>query len=411
MANKLTPQQLDMFLKSMQKQKNIDNTSGISSKSAVEKNKKQIVASLPTASNFMQSSNTKDNTSKKMLEREQMYGTEEYNDMIQRQKDKEEIELENFIKEKAKKKTYLNDAGPEPVYKNIGEKVRADLERESRQRDLEASIPNKKLNAWAENVAMPVADAAMIAQGLYSAPALLRALGSNLTKSELLSAGEGIAKESENASNAGRFNLERTTEKSKKDILKQYAEEGNFKVSTRGSSSGKIFNVGVESPTGKVSASLNPDGTYGLAFEDENAFNAGKSMLKLKDKLAGKTIYETKSFSPDSYTNILKLKSKLPYEEAGYIPLNSQNKNVNFLNDLILENKGGEYNPSAIFKSEKDAIEGAKRMDEYMAKLGEKSKSKVVNNNGRFEVHVPNYKIKVPERVNENTIKVLKSKK
>jgi hypothetical protein len=34
-------------------------------------------------------------------------------------------------------------------------------------------------------------------------------------------------------------------------------------------------------------------------------------------------------------------------------------------------------------------------MDDYMLKLGETTKSKVVNNNGKFEVHVPNYKIKV----------------
>ena len=306
-------------------------------------------------------------------------------------------------------KRYINDAGPAPVYKNVGEKVRADLERESRQRDLEASIPNEKFNTWAENVAMPVADAAMIAEGIYSAPALLKALGSNFTKSELLSAGGGIAKEAEGASSAGRFNLERTTPKAKRDIINNTVQDGKFNISTRGSSTGNLFDVNVKSPTGKISASRNPDGTYGLSFEDENAFNAGKSMLKLKDQLAGKTIFETKSFSPDSYTNILKLKSKLPFEEAGYVPLNSSNKNINFLNDLILKNDA-EWSASAGFKSEEAAKEGAKRMDEYIAKLGENGKSKVVNNNGKFEVHVPNYKINIPERVNEKTVDLLKNK-
>ena len=119
-------------------------------------------------------------------------------------------------------------------------------------------------------------------------------------------------------------------------------------------------------------------------------------MLKLKDQLAGKTIHETKSFSTDSYANILKLKKKLPFEEAGFVPLNSSNKANNFLDDLVTKNSK-EWSASANFKSEEAAIEGAKRMDDYMLKLGETTKSKVVNNNGKFEVHVPNYKIKVPE--------------
>jgi hypothetical protein len=368
MANKLTPQQMQMLFASMKPLK------------------------AP--------SNTVDNTGRVMPRPEENPASKQAMAMFMGQ-------LQRKVDSQ---KRYINDAGPAPVYKNIGEKVSADLERERRQRDLEASIPNEKFDAWAENVGMPVADIAMAAEGLYSAPALLRALGSNFTRSELLSAGEGLAKTAEGASTAGRFNLERTAAKGKKDIIRNTIQDGGFNINTRGSSTGNLFNVNIKSPTGKILASRNPDGTYFLSFGDQNPFNAGKSMLKMKDQLAGKTIYETKSFSPDSYTNILKLKSKLPFEEAGYIPLNSENKNINFLNDLILKNEG-EWSASAGFKSEEAAKEGAKRMDEYMAKLGENGKSKVVNNNGKFEVHVPNYKINIPERISEKTIEVLKNKK
>lgn len=228
--------------------------------------------------------------------------------------------------------------------------------------------------------------------------------------SKALASGESIAKTAEGASNAGRFNLERTAAKTKRDIINKSIQDGGFNINTRGSSTGNLFDINIKSPTGKISANRNKDGTYRVSFEDQNAFNAGKSMLKLKGQLAGKTIYETKSFSPDSYTNILKLKSKLPFEEAGYIPLNSSNKNINFLDDLILKNEG-EWTASAGFKSEEAAKEGARRMDEYMAKLGENGKSKIVNNNGKFEVHVPNYKINIPERISGKTIEVLKNKK
>lgn len=71
-------------------------------------------------------------------------------------------------------KRYINDAGQAPVYKNVGEKVRADLERESRQRDLEASIPNEKLNVWAENVGLPVLDIATILETPGAVKTLLR---------------------------------------------------------------------------------------------------------------------------------------------------------------------------------------------------------------------------------------------
>ena len=193
-----------------------------------------------------------------------------------------------------------------------------------------------------------------------------------------------------------RINMERQGIKTKSNIIKENIQDGNFKISSKSTPSKGLVNVNIESPTGSIQATRNPDGSYGLSFKDNNPFNAGKSMLKLKDQLAGKTIHETKSFSTDSYANILNLKKKLPFEDAGFVPLNSSNKANNFLDDLFIKNTN-EWSASAKFKSEEAAIEGSKRMDDYMLKLGQKTKSKVVNNNGKFEVHVPNYKIKVPK--------------
>jgi len=206
-----------------------------------------------------------------------------------------------------------------------------------------------------------------------------------------------------------RSNLERQGVKTKSNIIKENIQEGSFKINLRSTPSKGLVNANIKSPTGIIQANRNPDGSYGLSFEDANPFNAGKSMLKLKEKLAGKTIYETKSFSTDSYTNILKLKKKLSFEETGFVPLNSSNKVNNFLDDLVTKNSK-EWSASAKFKSEDAAIEGAKRMDDYMLKLGETTKSKVVNNNGKFEVHVPNYKIKVPE-INNISKELIESEK
>ena len=206
-----------------------------------------------------------------------------------------------------------------------------------------------------------------------------------------------------------RSNLEREGVKTKSNVIKENIQEGSFKINLRSTPSKGLVNANIKSPTGTIQANRNPDGSYGLSFEDANPFNAGKSMLKLKEQLAGKTIYETKSFSTDSYTNILKLKKKLPFEETGFVPLNSSNKVNNFLDDLVTKNSK-EWSASAKFKSEEAAIEGAKRMDDYMLKLGETTKSKVVNNNGKFEVHVPNYKIKVPE-INNTSKELIESEK
>ena len=206
-----------------------------------------------------------------------------------------------------------------------------------------------------------------------------------------------------------RSNLERVGVKTKSNVIKENIQEGSFKINLRSTPSKGLVNANIKSPTGTIQANRNPDGSYGLSFEDANPFNAGKSMLKLKEQLAGKTIYETKSFSTDSYTNILKLKKKLPFEETGFVPLNSSNKVNNFLDDLVTKNSK-EWSASAKFKSEEAAIEGAKRMDDYMLKLGETTKSKVVNNNGKFEVHVPNYKIKVPE-INNTSKELIESEK
>ena len=181
-----------------------------------------------------------------------------------------------------------------------------------------------------------------------------------------------VPKELSGSSNASslleRINLERQGVKTKSNVIKENIQDGNFKITSRSTPNKGLVNVNIESPTGSIQATRNPDGSYGLSFEDANPFNAGKSMLKLKDQLAGKTIHETKSFSTDSYANILKLKKKLPFEEAGFLPLNSSNKINNFLDDLVIKNNN-EWSASSKFKSEESAIEGAKRIDDYMLKL------------------------------------------
>jgi hypothetical protein len=128
----------------------------------------QLLANMPKPT---QSLNAVDNTGRQMPRPEENPASKEAYNMF----------LNQLQKKAADKNAYINDAGPAPVYKNVGEKVRADLERESRQRDLEASIPNEKFNSWAENVAMPVADAAMIAEGGSSIPKLLEMMGSKIS--------------------------------------------------------------------------------------------------------------------------------------------------------------------------------------------------------------------------------------
>lgn len=97
----------------------------------------------------------------------------------------------NQLQGKAKAPSNMYSSGPEPVYENVGQKVRADLEREQRQRDLHASIPNEKFDTWAENVGMPAADIGMaidaginipkllLKAGEYATPKLLEALEKN----------------------------------------------------------------------------------------------------------------------------------------------------------------------------------------------------------------------------------------
>ena len=198
--------------------------------------------------------------------------------------------------------------------------------------------------------------------------------------------------------NTVRFDLERQIKKPKK-FIHETTQDGDFLTSVTKNKKNDILRAYIENESGKLSANKNNDGTFGFSIKNSNPFNAGKSMLKMKDVLAGETIHELKSFSPDSYTNILKLKKKLPFEETGFIPVNSDAQHNTFLDDLIIKNS--EYTTRAAkFKSEEAATEGAKRMDEYLKKLGEETtKSKIVNNNGTFELHVPNYKITLPKQI------------
>jgi hypothetical protein len=128
----------------------------------------QLLANMPKLS---QTANAVENTGRQMPRPEENPGSKEAYNMF----------LNQLQKKAADKNAYINDAGPAPVYKNVGEKVRADLERESRQKDLEAFIPNEEFNTWAENVAMPVADAAMIAEGGLLIPKLLEMMGSKIS--------------------------------------------------------------------------------------------------------------------------------------------------------------------------------------------------------------------------------------
>lgn len=128
----------------------------------------QLLANMPKPS---QTVNAVENTGRQIPRPEENPASKEAYNMF----------LNQLQKKAADKNAYINDAGPARVYKNVGEKVRADLERESRQRDLEAFIPNEKFNSWAENVAMPVADAAMIAEGGLSIPKLLQAMSGKIT--------------------------------------------------------------------------------------------------------------------------------------------------------------------------------------------------------------------------------------
>ncbi len=126
--------------------------------------KKQIETLLANMPKPKQAVNAVDNTSKAKPRPEENPASKEAYKMF----------LGQLQRKQESQKRFINDAGPAPVYKNVGEKVRADLERESRQRDLAASIPNEKLNAWVENVGIPVADIAAILEAPGASKALLR---------------------------------------------------------------------------------------------------------------------------------------------------------------------------------------------------------------------------------------------
>jgi len=141
--------------------------------------KKQIETLLANMPKPKQAVNVVDNTSKAKPRPEENPASKEAYKMF----------LGQLQRKQESQKRFINDAGPQPVYKNIGEKVRADLERESRQRDLMASIPNEKFNTWVENVGMPVADIAMALETPGVGKTLLKLLeekGSSKTVKNLI---------------------------------------------------------------------------------------------------------------------------------------------------------------------------------------------------------------------------------
>lgn len=167
--------------------------------------KKLIETLLANMPKPKQGVNIEDNTSKSKPRPEENPASKEAYKMF----------LGQLQRKQESQKRYINDAGPAPVYKNVGEKVRADLERESRQRDLEASIPNEKFNTWAENVAMPVADVAMIAEGGASIPKLLEMMGGKISP-------EVIAAISKNPKT-----IETTSAKITPEVIKNVAKTSN----------------------------------------------------------------------------------------------------------------------------------------------------------------------------------------
>ena len=150
--------------------------------------KKQIDTLLANTPKPKQAINAVDNTTKAKPRPEENPASKEAYKMF----------LGQLQRKQESQKRFINDAGPAPVYKNVGEKVRADLERESRQRDLEASIPNEKFDTWVENVGMPVADIAMIAEGGMAIPKVLKMMGKKITPEIISSISKKEIKNSKN---------------------------------------------------------------------------------------------------------------------------------------------------------------------------------------------------------------------
>lgn len=182
---------------------------------ATKLNNKQLMMLLANMPKMRQSINSVDNTGRVLPRPEENPASKEAMAMFMGQ-----------LQRKAdSQKRYINDAGPAPAYKNIGEKVRADLEREQRQRDMYASIPNEKFNTWVENVGMPVADAAMIADAGLSLPKILEMLGGKAGSNAI----ESIAN---TPTKYGLFDLDRT--KTLKEIQETIKDGKDLYKATKG---------------------------------------------------------------------------------------------------------------------------------------------------------------------------------
>lgn len=283
-------------------------------------------------------------------------------------------------------KRYINDAGPAPVYKNIGEKVRAELERESRQRNLEASIPNEKFNTWVENVGVPAAEIGMYAD-------MAGPLVGKLAKSGV----EALSK----------LPLEGVPIINKAYKLNPWAFQENPALFYR-----QIFDKGNPAVFNKLKeTALGQNGkvlsAHQLGMSEEDLTKQG---LDLLTRPSSQTIFVE---GVPVQTAITERPSEFPFFQKGE---RYWKTNLSPSDELLIESKpniNDNFFPASIKHIAQDNFEAASKWSE-----GKHALAGVAPNysSANFNFYKPNWikgyeKIKVPERVNENTIKVLKSKK
>lgn len=338
-------------------------------------------------------------------------------------------------------KRYINDAGPAPVYKNVGEKVRADLERESRQRDLRASIPNEKFNNWVDNVAMPVADAAMIAEGSMAIPKLLETMGKNISPKVISAISKKELKNSKNFKSE--INWEKWNPEIPKNtkLLKEYnAIEQNAKVNKTWMKNpdGSEFKGTPEQFVQQNSENfkkafgdsklINEDGSPIIHYHGSpkkfDTFNKLKFGTGNDDGLYGKGIYT----SPDkyvaksySYENMFDPNRK--QGEIYELYVNSKNPGFVYKNNerVMPTGMAKDFNRGInndIDKFNYDLLDVKKPGNHHEVVIPFKSNPKSsIGNNGMFDMTNPNiYKALIPaligkKIISENTIDILKKKK
>lgn len=331
---------------------------------------KQLKQLLSTMQMPKQKANTVDNTGRQIPRPEENPASKEAYNM--------------FIGQLARKadaqKRFINDAGPAPIYKNVGEKVRADLERESRQRDLAASIPNEKFNKWVENVGLPAADIAMYAD--VAGPLLEK-----LTKSGI----EALSK----------VGLENVPIINKAYRLNPWAFQENPALFYR-----QIFDKGNPAVFNKLKeTALQKNGKVlsanQLGMSDEELTKQGLDFLT---KPSSQTININ---GVPVQTVITEKASEFPFFQKGkrYWKTNSSPSD-----ELLIESKpdiNDNFFPASIRHIAQDNFDVAAKWSEGKHALAGVAPN---YNSSNFNFYKPNW-LKGYEKINENTVKVLKSKK